>query len=42
MTGASISVTVGGTEVVSLQGAASFSISPVNGFRLSTFKVDGF
>ena len=35
-------VTISGTEVVSLQGAASFSISPLNGFRLSTFKVDGF
>ena len=42
MSGASIAVTIGGQEVVSLQGAAAFSISPLTGFRLSTFKVDGF
>ncbi len=42
LSGAQLAVTVSGQEVFAIQGAASFSISPITGFRLSTFKVDGF
>ena len=39
---ASVLVTVSGTDVVRLAGYGAFSISPITGFRLVSFKVDDF
>ena len=40
--GATVSVTVNGTEIFELSGSAAFQISPTTGFKLQTFKVNGF
>ena len=42
LVGATVSVTVNGTELFELSGSATFQISPATGFKLQTFKVNGF
>ena len=39
---ASVTVTIGGTDVATLRGFGSFSISPTTGFHMNSFKVSGF
>ena len=39
---ASVTVTIGGTDVATLRGFGSFSISPTAGFHMNSFKVSGF
>ncbi len=42
LVGASVKVKVAGTEVFAISGTALFSISPLTGFRMQSFKVTGF
>ena len=39
---ASVLVSIGGTDVARLSGYGAFTISPVSGFRLTSFRVDDF
>ena len=37
--GASVTVSLAGEDIFSISGDAAFSISPVDGFRLQSFRV---
>src|SRR5262249_24762737 len=40
--GASVSLSINGTQVFSIGGSATFTIDPVNGFQMQTFSVGNF